>query len=148
MRAAVCRAFGEPLVIEDLRLDPIGPAEVRVEVAACAICHSDIHYADGSWGGALPAVYGHEAAGTVTETGDRVSDVTVGDRVAISLIRSCGNCVQCQRGYEVFCESRWWWRWTPSTESSTRPVASAPPTPSRPPPIWLPRSARRREAGE
>ena len=54
MRAAVCRAFGEPLVIEDLCLDPIGPHEVRVEVAACAICHSDIHYADGSWGGARP----------------------------------------------------------------------------------------------
>ena len=105
MRAAVCPAFGEPLMIEDLSLDPIGPHEVRVEVAACAICHSDIHYADGSWGGALPAVYGHEAAGTVTETGDRVSDGTVGDRVAISLIRSCGNCVQCRRGYEVFCEA-------------------------------------------
>ena len=105
MRAAVCRAFGEPLVIEDLRLDPVGPAEVRVEVAACAICHSDIHYADGSWGGELPAVYGHEAAGTVAEVGDRVSDVTVGDRVAISLIRSCGDCAQCQRGYEVFCEA-------------------------------------------
>lgn len=105
MRAAVCRAFGEPLVIEDLRLDPVGPDEVRVEVAACAICHSDIHYADGSWGGALPAVYGHEAAGIVVEAGGAVTGVTVGDRVSISLIRSCGACAQCQRGYEVFCEA-------------------------------------------
>ncbi len=64
MRAAVCREFGEPLVIEDLCLDPVGPDDVRVAIAACAICHSDIHYADGSWGGPLPAVYGHEAAGT------------------------------------------------------------------------------------
>ena len=105
MRAAVCRAFGEPLVIEDLRLDPIEPHQVRVEVAACAICHSDIHYADGSWGGALPAVYGHEAAGTVAEIGDEVRHVAVGDRVAISLIRACGACAQCRRGYEVFCEA-------------------------------------------
>ena len=80
MRAAVCRTFGEPLVVEDLSLDPIGPDEVRVEVAACAICHSDIHYADGSWGGALPAVYGHEAAGTVAEIGEGVRDVAAGDR--------------------------------------------------------------------
>lgn len=105
MRAAVCREFGQPLVIEDLSLDPVGPSEVRVEVAACAICHSDIHYADGSWGGALPAVYGHEAAGTVAEVGHNVADVAVGDRVAVSLIRSCGACAQCQRGYEVFCEA-------------------------------------------
>ena len=105
MRAAVCREFGRPLVIEDLRLDPLGPDEVRLEVAACAICHSDIHYADGAWGGTLPAVYGHEAAGTVAETGDDVRDLAVGDRVAVSLIRSCGACFQCQRGYEVFCEA-------------------------------------------
>ena len=105
MRAAVCRTFGEPLVVEDLSLDPIGPDEVRVEVAACAICHSDIHYADGSWGGALPAVYGHEAAGTVAEIGEGVRDVAAGDRVAMSLIRSCGECSQCRRGYEVFCEA-------------------------------------------
>ena len=105
MRAAVCRAFGEPLVIEDLHLDPVGDDEVRVEVAACAICHSDIHYADGSWGGALPAVYGHEAAGTVVETGAGVHGAAVGDRVSISLIRSCGACAQCRRGYEVFCEA-------------------------------------------
>ena len=105
MRAAVCRAFGQPLVIEDLILDPVGPDEVRVEVAACAICHSDIHYSEGSWGGALPAVYGHEAAGTVAETGGEVRDVRVGDRVVVSLIRACGTCPQCLRGYDVFCEA-------------------------------------------
>ena len=105
MRAAVCREFGQPLVIEDLSLDPVGPDDVRVEIAACAICHSDIHYADGSWGGALPAVYGHEAAGTVAEIGANVRDVFVGDRVAVSLIRACGACPQCRRGYDAFCEA-------------------------------------------
>ena len=63
MRAAVCRAFGEPLTIEEVTLDPPGPFQVAVRVDACAICHSDIAYAAGAWGGALPAVYGHEAAG-------------------------------------------------------------------------------------
>ena len=65
MKAAVCREFGKPLEIEELRLSPPGSGEVRVRLAACAICHSDISYADGIWEGALPAVYGHEVAGTV-----------------------------------------------------------------------------------
>ena len=101
MRAAVCREFGEPLVIEDLCLDPVGPDDVRVAIAACAICHSDIHYADGSWGGPLPAVYGHEAAGTGAEVGANVAGVAAGDRVAVSLIRFCGECLQCGRGCEA-----------------------------------------------
>ncbi len=108
MRAAVCREFGAPLVIEELLLSPVGRNEVRVEVVACAVCHSDIHYAEGSWGGTLPAVYGHEAAGVVSEIGPGVSEVCevgVGDRVAVSLIRSCGICPQCQRGCQVFCET-------------------------------------------
>ena len=65
MKAAVCYEFGKPLVIEDLVLDPPQAGEVQVKVAACAICHSDIHYMEGAWGGTLPAVYGHEAAGLV-----------------------------------------------------------------------------------
>ena len=54
MKAAVCRAFGAPLEIEELRLDPPEAGEVRVRVAACAICHSDIHFAEGAWGGTFP----------------------------------------------------------------------------------------------
>lgn len=56
MKAAVCRSFGKPLTIEDLDLAAPGPREIKVKVAACAICHSDIHYAEGAWGGTLPAV--------------------------------------------------------------------------------------------
>jgi D-arabinose 1-dehydrogenase-like Zn-dependent alcohol dehydrogenase len=48
--------FGKPLVVEEVVLDPLGPGELKVAVAACAICHSDIIYAEGGWGGALPAV--------------------------------------------------------------------------------------------
>lgn len=106
MRAAICREFGQPLVIEEVMLGDVGPNDVHVDVAACAVCHSDIHYAEGAWGGHLPAVYGHEAAGVVTATGADVSDVAVGDHVVVTLIRSCGTCVQCLRGNEVFCETR------------------------------------------
>ena len=62
VKAAVCRTFGAPLSIEDIDLRMPGPGEVHVRLDACAICHSDITYMDGNWGGELPAVYGHEAA--------------------------------------------------------------------------------------
>ena len=65
MRAAVCREFGQPLSVEEVALRSLGPTDIHVDVAACAVCHSDIHYAEGAWGGYLPAVYGHEAAGVV-----------------------------------------------------------------------------------
>ena len=58
MKAAVCHGFGEPLVVEEIELDQARPGEVRVRVAACSICHSDVAYASGAWGGRLPAVYG------------------------------------------------------------------------------------------
>ncbi|MEM9779719.1 MAG: alcohol dehydrogenase catalytic domain-containing protein, partial [Pseudomonadota bacterium] len=72
MKAAVCRAFGAPLSLEDLTLAAPGPGQVEVRMAACAICHSDIAYADGAWGGDVPTVLGHEAAGHVTRCGPGV----------------------------------------------------------------------------
>ena len=105
MKAAVCRAFGEPLVIEEVDLAPPGPGEIRVKLAACAICHSDIFYAEGAWGGDLPAVYGHEAAGMVEEVGPAVSTVKPGDHVVVTLIRSCGHCHYCSQGLPVACET-------------------------------------------
>jgi Zn-dependent alcohol dehydrogenase len=106
VRAAVCQAFGEPLVVEDVVLDPPGPGELLVDVAACAICHSDIIYAEGGWGGALPAVYGHEAAGVVAEVGAGVRGFEAGDHVVVTLIRSCGTCPACAQGTPVTCETR------------------------------------------
>ena len=58
IQAAVCREFGEPLTIETLWLDPPEGSEVRVKVLASSICHSDVIYVDGGWGGDLPAVFG------------------------------------------------------------------------------------------
>ena len=54
MKTAVCRAFHAPLSIEELNLAPPGPDEIEVAIAACAVCHSDVSYSDGIWGGVLP----------------------------------------------------------------------------------------------
>lgn len=105
MKAAVCRAFGQPLVIEEIDLAAPRHGEIRVKLAACAICHSDILYAAGAWGGTLPAVYGHEASGIVEEVGDGVTHVQPGDHVVVTLIRSCGHCIECARGSQVLCEA-------------------------------------------
>jgi Zn-dependent alcohol dehydrogenase len=105
MRAAVCRAFGEPLVIEEVELAAPAAGELRVTLAACAICQSDIHYWSGAWGGPLPAVFGHEAAGVVAETGPGVAGLAVGDHVVVTLIRSCGSCGPCTRGEPGLCET-------------------------------------------
>ncbi len=105
MKAAVCYEFGKPLVIEEVTLDPPKSGEVRVKLAACAICRSDIHYAEGAWGGRLPAIYGHEAAGVVEEVGPEVSLATTGDHVVVTLIRSCGDCFFCTQGDPHMCET-------------------------------------------
>ena len=103
MKAAICHAFGEPLVIEDVSLAEPGHNEVRVKLAACAICHSDIMAINGDWGGQLPAIYGHEASGIVERTGAGVDDLSAGDHVVVTLIRSCGKCHHCSNGDQVVC---------------------------------------------
>ncbi len=105
MRAAVCREFGL-LVVEDLDLAEPGPGEVKVRIEAAAICHSDITYLDGGWGGPLPSLYGHEGAGIVEQIGSGVRTVSVGDKVVVTLVRSCGHCVGCAAGQPVTCRTR------------------------------------------
>ena len=105
VRAAVCRSFGEPLAVEELTLAGPETGEVRVRLRAVAICHSDVSYADGEWGGELPAVFGHEAAGEIIEVGDGVG-FEVGTSVVVTLIRSCGECHRCQNGAEVACSTQ------------------------------------------
>ncbi len=104
IRAAVCREFGKPLTIETVTLADPGPGEVQVDIRACAICHSDITYADGGWGGDLPIVFGHEAAGVVASVGEGVTDLAVGDHVVVTLIRACHHCHYCAGGSEFLCE--------------------------------------------
>ncbi len=106
IRAAVCHEFSKPLAIEEVDLRAPGPGEVEVTLAACAICFSDISYMDGGWGGALPAVYGHEAAGTVSATGPGVTGYAEGDPVLVTLIRSCGTCPTCATGRPTLCQAQ------------------------------------------
>ncbi len=109
IKAAVCHEHGQPLVIEDIQIADPKMGELEGRVRAVAICHSDITYQDGGWGGALPAVYGHEAAGRITKVGEGVEGFEVGDSVCVTLIRACGHCQSCHTGSPTTCE-------TPRTE--------------------------------
>lgn len=105
IKAAVCHSHGDPLVIEDIQLAAPRMGEVEVTLEAVAICHSDISFAEGAWGGHLPAVFGHEAAGIITGLGDGVSGFAEGDSVVVTLIRSCGTCPCCAGGKPTLCET-------------------------------------------
>ena len=109
MRAAVLKEFDTPLVIEDVPIPVPGPGQVLVRVAACGVCHSDVHMARGHWEGfkslmPLPIVLGHEVAGTVENLGAGVSRLREGDRVGIPWFHhTCGECEYCRSDLEVFC---------------------------------------------
>jgi len=103
MKAAVCYEFGKPLIIEDIDMAPTGKGEVKVRLAATAICHSDIHDIKGELPGPVPFVGGHESAGYVDEIGSGVTSVKVGDPVVVSLLASCGECHYCVTGLPHLC---------------------------------------------
>jgi NDMA-dependent alcohol dehydrogenase len=104
MKAAVCYEFGQPLVVEEIEIDPPQTGEVKVRMAATAICHSDVHVIRGEWGGELPVVAGHEGAGIVEAVGPGVNLVHKGDHVVVSLLRSCGRCEPCTTGIPHLCD--------------------------------------------
>jgi Zn-dependent alcohol dehydrogenase len=106
MKAAVCYEFGQPLVVEEVELDPPQKGEVKVRIAAVAICHSDIHLLKGEWGRNLPVVAGHEASGIVEEVGEGVTLTKPGDQVVVSLLRACGRCFYCTTGSPHLCEGK------------------------------------------
>lgn len=109
MKAAVVRAFGAPLVIEE-RPDPEpGPGQVRVRVEASGLCHTDIHAAHGDWPvkPRPPFVPGHEGVGLVEKLGEGVSHLSVGQRVAVPWLgKACGRCENCLSGWETLCEQQ------------------------------------------
>ncbi|MBR9765735.1 MAG: Zn-dependent alcohol dehydrogenase [Rhodobacteraceae bacterium] len=105
IKAAICRNHNAPMTIEEVHLRAPGMGEVEVELEAVAICHSDISFWQGGFGGHLPAVYGHEAAGRVTALGAGVQGLAVGDAVCVTLIRACGHCDCCGSGQPTICET-------------------------------------------
>lgn len=106
MRAAVLRAIGEPLQIEEVELADPGPREVVVAVAAAGLCHSDVRFMEGAYPTKLPAVLGHESAGVVVEVGSEVDYVSPGDHVITSLSVFCGTCDYCVAGDTHQCQNR------------------------------------------
>lgn len=103
IKAAVSHGVGQPLAIEEILLAPPGAGQLRVQIEAVAICHSDITYIDGGWTCPFPAVFGHEAVGRVTVAGAGARTAP-GTRVLVTLIRSCGVCPACATGARVHCE--------------------------------------------
>jgi len=105
MKAAISYEIGKPLVIEEVTLDPVGKGEVKIRMAACAICHSDIHAIKGEHGDIqLPAIAGHEICGYVEEVGEGVTYVKPGDVVIASIIpEGCGQCYYCRMGLSSQC---------------------------------------------
>jgi S-(hydroxymethyl)glutathione dehydrogenase/alcohol dehydrogenase len=103
LKAAVCYETGKPLVVEEITVDPPKEGEVKVKVAATAVCHSDIHFFIGELPGEPPFVGGHESAGYVDEVGPGVTGFKKGDPVLVSLLYSCGKCLYCRTGRSNLC---------------------------------------------
>ena len=107
MKAAVVRAFGKPLVIEDVPVPVPGPGEILVKVKACGVCHTDLHAASGDWPvkPVPPFIPGHEAAGVVAALGPDVTDFKLGDAVGVAWLHdACMRCEYCETGWETLCE--------------------------------------------
>lgn len=103
MRAAVLPAVGAPLEVCDLEVLPPQAGEVRVRVAACGVCHSDLSVASGTLRSPTPVVLGHEVAGVVVETGPGVTHPALGTRVVVALSPACGTCPFCREGLPNLC---------------------------------------------
>jgi S-(hydroxymethyl)glutathione dehydrogenase/alcohol dehydrogenase len=103
MKAAVLREVNRPLEVEEVQIDRPGPREVLVRTRATGVCHSDLHYVEGKYKIAMPAILGHEAAGTVEAVGQQVTYVKPGDPVIMCLSVFCGHCEYCLRGQPALC---------------------------------------------
>jgi S-(hydroxymethyl)glutathione dehydrogenase / alcohol dehydrogenase len=105
MKAAVLREVRTPLVIEDVQIDKPGPHEVLIRTVAAGVCHSDLHFVEGTYPFPLPAVLGHESAGVVEQVGSEVRTVRPGDHVITCLSAFCGHCEYCLGGRMSLCVS-------------------------------------------
>lgn len=102
--AAVLWGINEPWSVEEIELDPPGPGEVLVRLAASGMCHSDEHLVTGDLPFELPIIGGHEGAGVVEAVGEGVSWLDTGDHVVFGFIPSCGRCPSCSTGHQNLCD--------------------------------------------
>ncbi len=105
MKAAVLREQNKPMEIEDVGISKPGPREVLVRPIAVGVCHSDLHFMNGSYPSLLPTILGHESAGIVEEVGADVNYVKKGDHVITCLSAFCGHCNKCLTGHMALCSS-------------------------------------------
>ncbi|MFJ2394348.1 Zn-dependent alcohol dehydrogenase [Streptomyces sp. NPDC087843] len=103
VRAAVLPAVGAPLEIAEIDLPAPGPGQVRVRLAAAGVCHSDLSLSDGTMRVPVPAVLGHEGAGTVVAVGEGVTGIASGAPVVLNWAPSCGSCHACTLGEVWLC---------------------------------------------
>ena len=103
MRAAVLSSQPGDLAVEDLLVDEPGPHEVLVDVAAAGLCHSDLHFMEGTFPATVPCVLGHESAGVVGAVGTEVTSVAPGDHVVCCVSVFCGHCRPCLSGAPYRC---------------------------------------------
>jgi S-(hydroxymethyl)glutathione dehydrogenase/alcohol dehydrogenase len=106
IRAALLREVGGPTRVESVEIDAPREHEVLIRISAVGVCHSDLHFYEGTYRCPLPAVLGHEAAGIVEAVGDQVTHVSPGDRVVTCLSSFCGECLECMRGRLSLCLAR------------------------------------------
>ena len=105
MKAALFREVNVPMQIEEIDIGKPGPREVLVRTRAAGVCHSDLHFYNGTYPGRTPCVLGHESAGVVEQVGRDVNYVKPGDHVITCLSVFCGHCEDCLTGYMSRCQS-------------------------------------------
>src|SRR5688500_9286786 len=103
VQGVVARGKGEPVSIETIIVPDPGPGEAVVDVQACGVCHTDLHYREGGINDDFPFLLGHEAAGVVSAVGEGVTSVAVGDYVVLNWRAVCGECRACRRGELQYC---------------------------------------------
>ncbi|MFD3812186.1 S-(hydroxymethyl)mycothiol dehydrogenase [Rhodococcus sp. NPDC058639] len=105
VRGVIARAKGAPVEVVPIVIPDPGPGEVVVAIAACGVCHTDLHYREGGINDEFPFLLGHEAAGVVESVGEGVESVAVGDFVVLNWRAVCGQCRACKRGQPQYCFS-------------------------------------------
>jgi S-(hydroxymethyl)mycothiol dehydrogenase len=103
VRGVVSLKKGAPVEVETVVVPDPGPGEAVVAVRACGVCHTDLHYREGSINDEFPFLLGHEAAGTVESVGPGVTNVAPGDYVVLAWRAPCGQCRSCRRGRPWYC---------------------------------------------
>ena len=103
VQGVIARAKGAPVTLENVIVPDPGPGEAVVQVQACGVCHTDLHYREGGINDEFPFLLGHEAAGLVESVGEGVDNVAPGDFVILNWRAVCGDCRACRRGRPWYC---------------------------------------------